>query len=72
MSKSEGLIVLVIALSLASLVSGQTTYSATFDTIRKYTTQLSLGYVSGGYTIEINITVPGASTSPIPITNLKV
>lgn len=55
------LVVLLALLFHCSLC--QTTYTVSFDTVRRYFPSYNLGYVLSGYTVMLNLTTQATQTT---------
>lgn len=67
----ERLTLLIVVLSLICL-SSQSVYYATINSNGKYKTQFSLGRINAGYSLQINVTIPGAPQAPISLSQLTL
>lgn len=71
--RAQGLLFTFGALCLfLSLANAQaSSFTTTFDTVRRYNPQYTLGYILSGNTLNVNITVPGlGGINAIPASSL--
>lgn len=64
-------ILVALSLLLSAAQAQVSSFTTTFDTVRRYNPQYTLGYILAGYTLNVNITVPGlGGPNAIPANNL--